>query len=135
MLGKLMKWGVFSVLLALVPLGVSWLIQMTHNQNPTLESILAHGELLLITAALCATATGDLIGSGNSLLTGKYVAGGFSLVIVLAAAIYFADIAATLATVTTAQPGLDLGLVADASLAIYVCGVIVSGCCVALSDA
>jgi hypothetical protein len=63
-LEKLVSWLFFSVLLALVPLLISALIQLTHGQAVNLETTLAHGELLLITAGLCAASAGELIGTG-----------------------------------------------------------------------
>jgi len=144
MRNKLIRWLIFSVALALVPLGVGWLIQLTHNQEPTLESLLAHGELLLIAAALCAAAVGELIGSGDALLGRKLVAGGISLVLVVVAAIYFADVAASHAVqnamVLAQEPSgfmrehLDFGVLAQASIVIYCSGFVASMSCIILSE-
>ena len=122
---KLLRWLIFSVILALVPLGVSWLIQLTHGVSPSLYSLLQHGELLLIAAALSAAATGELIGSGDNLLKGKLVAGGVSLLIVVFSAIYFASISASV----VAQSTLDNSVIGASSLIIYISSLVSGGCC------
>lgn len=129
MIEKLVSWLFFSVILALVPLLVSSLIQVTHKQAANLETVLAHGELLLIAAGLCAASAGELIGTGSGMKILKLIAGGSAIVILVFAAIYFADIAAS----NQAKAVVDLGLVCDTSLTLFTCALFSSGCCIALS--
>jgi hypothetical protein len=71
----LLKWVIFSVIIALAPLGASFLNGLTDEASPAWlavgKKVLAEGELLLISAAIAADAIGDLIGSGKDELTLK----------------------------------------------------------------
>ena len=76
MVENLMRWFVFSVLVALLPLVLNALIVATDAEPFSLVQLVARGELLIIAAALCAGAIGDLIGRGTQRASAKIVAGG-----------------------------------------------------------
>src|SRR5262245_18068067 len=128
---KFSRWAIFSVTMALVPLGVSALIQATHGLPPKLESTIGHGELLLITAALCARSAGELFGSGADYQIGKIIAGGATLLVMLIAAIYFAHVAAS----HQSQSSLDLAVVCGTCLVLFGSGFFSGLGCVLLSQA
>jgi hypothetical protein len=128
---KIATWFIFSVLMALVPLAAGVAKQMTSNADINLAAVVAQGQLLLITAGLCATSLGDLIGSGKTARTAKILAGGFTLVVLTFATLYFADITAALAK----GEALNIDVIRNTSLACYASAFVAGGSCVALSRA
>jgi hypothetical protein len=95
---KLLKWVIFSVLIALVPIGITFLNQTSEDGAPAwlvvAKRVLSHGELLLISAAIAADAVGDLIGAGKESLTLKILSGGACVLIILSASLWYSNIAA-----------------------------------------
>lgn len=128
---KMVKWVIFSVLMALVPLITAALIQLTRSITPSMDDLIGRGELLLITAALCARSCGELFSSDGGRKTAKVVAGGSTMVILLLTAIYFADVASAVRTKTT----IDSGLVAGISIVTYISALVSGGSCIRLSEA
>jgi hypothetical protein len=112
---KLALWFVFSVLLSLVPIIFHIVKGYTNHTPHALTAAIQRGELLLITAALCAAAVGELIvaqpitpptssttiTSTTSQLTAKpsqidkIVSGGTAIIFLMFCSLYFADISAT----------------------------------------
>lgn len=86
---KIIRWLVFSVAIALLPLVANLLKTNTEITPWELSTIIGRGELLLIVAALCATAIGDLVGSTDHLQGWKIVSGGACIVLLLLATIYY----------------------------------------------
>jgi len=128
---KMVKWAIFSVAMALVPLAASTLSQATRGPLPSIDQLVARGELLLITAALCARSCGELFGSSDVQRVPKLFAGGATVVVMLLAAIYFSDIAASY----RAAAVLDAKVIGNTSLVLYVSSVIAGAGCVFLSEA
>jgi hypothetical protein len=62
-LPQLLQWFVFSVLVILLPIGVSVLAARTRNAHLDLFSSISDGELLLGSAAMTAAAVGEMVGS------------------------------------------------------------------------
>ena len=127
---RFVRWLIFSVVLSLVPLGVSALIRATRGQAVTLESLLANGELLLIAAALTSAAVGDLLGGTGKRPVRELIAGGSCIVLLAVSALYFADVSAARASQST----IDLGLVRSISIVLFSCALLSSGSCVLLSE-
>ncbi len=127
---KVLRWMIFSVVLALIPLLANALITVTFGASLTLTGMLEHGELLLIAAALSAAGAGELFGTSNTNKLKKITAGGGSILILLSAAIYFASIS------SAASMGalIDISMVSIVSIVFYVCALIASFSCVALSE-
>lgn len=126
---RILKWFLFSVLIALAPLAADGLnrlsqISGTISLKPITVGILGHGELLLISAALAADTIGDLIASGEQFKTLKLVTGGASAIIILLASIWYADIAGIL----LGGRALDFTTVAYGSSIILAATVLASGC-------
>lgn len=91
---RLIRWLVFSVIVALLPLAFNALRLRTLDP----AAIYGRGELLLVTAALTAAAIGDLLGpeASQARVVGKlFIAGGCVVDLVLASA-WFGDISAAL---------------------------------------
>jgi uncharacterized membrane protein len=124
---RLLKWVFFSVLIALIPIGITFLNELTEDNAPAWlvigKRVLAHGELLLISAAIAADAVGDLIGAGKQYLTLKISSGGACMLIILSAALWYANIAAMLQA--GRNPNIDL--VAMGSLLVLAGTVATSG--------
>jgi hypothetical protein len=90
--------------------------------------LIRHGELLLIIAAICAAAVGELLGSGSRNRNAKIVVGGASILILIVASYCFANISAA----HLYEGHISLARVRDVSGALYLSGLVTSGCCVIL---
>jgi hypothetical protein len=132
MAARLVIWLIFSVVLALVPIGYTALSLLTHNAAATMDRILEHGELYILAASLCAAAVGDLLASGDSHRTLKRIFGGLALTVLLAAALAFADVAAA-----WLQPNVKLAsaVVTKGSIIIFSWAIVTCGGCVLVADA
>jgi len=63
---KFIRWILFSVILSLLPLFFLWLVNLAYeNRDSSMEALVSRGELMLVTAILCATVIGDLIGHNS----------------------------------------------------------------------
>lgn len=124
---KLLRWLIFSVILALLPLVFNYLHVVTRGGAPTFDVLLGQGQLLLVVAAISGSALGNLFGSGKNWLGGKMVAGGGSLCILALSSYYFADI-------TAASSNLNFHFIAISSLAFFACAVGSAAGCVALAE-
>jgi len=65
---KLLRWLIFSVLIALCPIVSNALILLTKDADASLAALVGRGELLLIVAGMCARGLGQLVAAG----TGTY---------------------------------------------------------------
>ena len=92
---KLVRWCMFSVLIALAPLAASYFSLQVDRREPSLEMLLGRGELLLICATIAAAAIGELIPTGREMPVRKLVAGGSCMAVVVASSRYFADMSRT----------------------------------------
>lgn len=127
---KMAKWTLFSVLMALIPLGVAAVIQATRGDVPAWVDVVGRGELLLITAALCARSCGELFTSAHSSSVDKIVAGGAAIGVLLFTAIYYADVASAIRS----SSKIDHQLVALVSLFMYCCAIVSGARCIHLSE-
>lgn len=131
---RIVRWFFFSVLLALVPLVFAALRFYTRAPSvPLTESfahILGRGDLLLIAAILSARASGELIGSTPTYRAFKVIASGSAVLILLFAALYFADVTAA----HLAGNQLDVLVVRYTSMYIFAAAVVCSASCVALAE-
>lgn len=119
---KLVRWFMFSVLIALAPLAASYFSLQVDRREPTVEVLLGRGELLLICATIAAAAIGELIPTGREKPVRKLVAGGSCMAVVVASSLYFAIIQAR------ADP--DPAPVAQMSIRLFVGMVLAAGCCI-----
>lgn len=124
---KLVRWFIFSVLIALLPIVFAYWHIATDGKHPNWASIVAHGELMLVSVALAADAIGELIGRGAAKPLKKILAGGGCTITVISASFYFADV--------SSKPPVDLELVLRTSLGIFLLTVIASASCKALAEA
>jgi hypothetical protein len=130
MLQKLTRWLIFSVLLALVPIAVSCVVQVAHGKELRISPALAHGELLLITASLCAASCGELFGTAPRYALGKIIAGGLSVLILVLATLLFSEVVSAWAS------GVPLveSITARTSMVLFCTSVVACGSCIALAE-
>src|ERR1043165_4006800 len=92
---KLIIWGIFSVGIAVLPVAFNALSLLTRGQDVGLNALLGRGELLLIAAALAATAAGELFASTARRLHNMRLAlAGLNLFLAFIACYWFGDVAA-----------------------------------------
>jgi hypothetical protein len=91
---KLVRWLLFSVLIALTPLATSYMGMRLDSQAPAAYALTARGELLLISGTIASAAVGELIPAGRAKAAQKLLAGGSCLLLVLFSSLFFAAIQA-----------------------------------------
>jgi hypothetical protein len=127
---KMAKWVLFSVTMALIPLVAAYFIQATRGNTPPWIEIVGRGELLLITAALCARSSGELFSAGHGVPLEKIVAGGAAIGVLLFTAIYFADVSSAVRSAAL----IDYKLVSLLSVFLYLCAIVSGARCIYLSE-
>ncbi len=127
---RLLKWAIFGVLIALAPLVFNYVGALILEFDPTFVSVLANGELFLVSAGISAASIGELFGGGEARKGYKYVAGGGSVVVVLFASLFFALVSVA----HRANMDVGEGIIAVVSVILFVCGIAASGGCVALAE-
>ncbi|MDM8564334.1 hypothetical protein QUF74_01625 [Candidatus Halobeggiatoa sp. HSG11] len=128
---KTIRWLLFSVLMALLPIVFNALSFEVRGQLNSFSQLISRGELLLIATAICTAAIGELFVSGSKLRILKAIIGGFTVMILTLATAYFVDISAI--------PLSDMQLetktiIVNRSILIFECSVIFGGCCTLLSE-
>jgi hypothetical protein len=128
---RFLRWVIFGVLFALVPLFFSWMAREVRMQPSGLHVLLANGELFLITAGISGTALGELVGvvRGARRPFWEIVSGGCCLIVLVLSAHLFADVSAVRATAATIDPVR----VSTWSIWLYVVGLVASGSSMALT--
>ena len=123
---RLISWIIFSVFVALVPLAFN-AASLHTRQGPTQpRTILDRGELLLITAALCAAAIGELFASpqvDGIVRLSKLIAGGAVVLILLFSSLYFADVSSAHAS----GVNLNLGIIRKFSIGLFAAAFLAGG--------
>jgi hypothetical protein len=89
---RLLRWFLFSVLVSLVPLALTYLNLLLDGREAHLEMLLARGELLLVSATLGAAALGELFPGGRENAMGKLLASGASVLMIVLSSVCFASI-------------------------------------------
>jgi hypothetical protein len=124
---RLLRWFIFSVVIALAPLIYSFLSALTHQRPMGLFLISGHGEILLLSAAISAAAIGELFSSKPGKGIPKLLAGGGCVTILFLASLWFEDI------VSSTEP-IRMSVVEYGSLAMFVSALVSSGSCIALAE-
>lgn len=130
---KLVSWAIFSVVVALIPIFFNALRLHSRPGGPGPHTILDRGELLILTAALCAAAVGELLISpqvDGVVRVSKLVAGGAVILILLFSSLYYADVNA--AHVAGARQNLKV--VRTSSLVFFSVAFFACGSCVLLAQ-
>ena len=127
---KLLKWLIFSVVIALLPIIFYSLQLLTRGLSPTLELVTSKGELLLISTAMAAGALGELITSQSDKKIFKIIAGGGSVIILLICSLYYADVASCILT----NQAIQAEVVSRISIIGYCFSFISSGSCIFIAE-
>ncbi len=131
MIQKLLNWLIFSVAMALLPIVFTALSLRTRGNAVDFATLVSHGELLIVAAALSARGVGEILlaRSPNSLT--RTIVGGAALVILGLASLYFADVAAG----HRSGDRLQIDVIRDTSLWLFGFSVATGGSCIALREA
>lgn len=89
---KLVRFLLFSVCVALVPILFRCLPSPSGQPSRSLADAVAHGELLLVGVAAAATALGEVLGTGREHDLRHLLGGGTCVLVIIAASLYFAGI-------------------------------------------
>ncbi|HEY0020637.1 MAG TPA: hypothetical protein VGC13_30340 [Longimicrobium sp.] len=118
---KLVRWFMFSVLVSLVPLALTYFSHRLDRRVVHLEMLVARGELLLICTTLGAAALGELFPSGRDNVIPKLLAAGTSLLGVLVCSFYFAAIQSRAApnAIVNASVSLFAGMLVASGSCLY----------------
>ena len=127
-LRKLVRWLVYTVVIALVPLLFTLLNLATYSKTVNLKAITEHGEMLLIASALGAGAIGEMFTAKVRLSFPQELCVGATLILVIVSSMWFASIASGAGSV-------NLNVVSFGSLTLLICVICSSGGCVYLSEA
>jgi hypothetical protein len=92
-LKKILVWLIFGVAFALLPVIVNALNLATRGHGSSFPDLVGRGELLLTAAALCATATGDLLSTVSQLDSVRLALAGLNLLMVAVASLWFGSVA------------------------------------------
>lgn len=126
---RLIRWFIFSVLIALLPIGFNALKLVSRGCDISLVDVTKHGELLLIASAICAAAIGDLVTSGAALKNWKAIVAGCCLIVLCLSSFYFADISASVD-----DESLKDDVVSRMSIILFAIAMISSAGCIVLSE-
>src|SRR4051812_35856272 len=63
---KLLRWYAFGILISVTPFVLNGYHLRVSDQKPDLAHILERGDLLLVSAAIAASAMGELLGTGKN---------------------------------------------------------------------
>lgn len=135
---KLIRWIIFSVVIALLPILVNWVFLWLRRKATTFENLTGRGELLLIAAAMAASAIGEVIPIGQTAIvpTGhfiaiaKFIAVGLCVAIVLISSVCFGDISSALISNQYRDPHR----VSILSVCLYCSALISSAACIVFSE-
>ena len=92
---KMVRWFIFSVLVALTPLAFALFDALVAGRPATVHALVGDGELVLLSTAIAAASAGELIAAGRDRALGKVLAGGTCILLVLVGSIEFAAIHAS----------------------------------------
>jgi hypothetical protein len=90
---KLIRWYIFSVLIALAPLLVGYLALSLDRGVPALYLLTARGERLLISTTISSAALGEMLPGGRGSAP-RLIAGGSCVLLVVLSSLFFAAIQA-----------------------------------------
>lgn len=133
MFDKLLSWVIFSVLLALIPIIFSAFPKKLRGYSVEFAQLIENGELLIVSAALCAGAVGELINSISKYSSYNIVVTGSTILLLFISAMAYAAIDSARYDIYRSQ--LDSVLISRVSLLIFCLSVISSGACIAIGRA
>ena len=123
-------WISFSVLVALLPIAFNGLSALTRSQSVGYADLIGRGELLLVTVAITAAATGELYRRDIKRLRPlRAFLTAMGTIILCACSYWFAIISAEI------QAGYEVDQAPVTLTAVFfLCGIAISGCAVFVSE-
>lgn len=122
---RMIRWFIFSVLLSLVPLTLSYVAMQLDGGRVSLHMLMGRGELLLICTTVGAAALGELIPAGRDNAILKLLAGGCTMLVVVVSSLSFAAI--------QSRQSPDPGSVLAISLSMFLGMLVAGGSCMYLA--
>jgi hypothetical protein len=89
---KLLKWLFFSVVISLLPLGLSSAILFLNNLNFTFLNLISRGELQFISTSLLANGFGELLCNEANGKIPRLILGGMSAVLIICSTCWYGSI-------------------------------------------
>ena len=129
MMEKIIRWIIYGVAIALLPLIFQLIILIASGAKASLVAVTSQGELLLISVCMVAAAIGEIIICDTNKKKFKMISVGSCLLLLIMSALLFAVISQS----NPLSISLDNNAISDISLYLYFCSLISSGCCVYLS--
>jgi hypothetical protein len=127
----LLRWLLFSVLIAVLPIGFNGIFMVNRSEPLVWKSLLAHGELYLISVAVTAAALGEMFGrEGGKKLT-RMCLTGLSCILIAISSVLFAD---TASIARQAEGQMNIDFVAWGSITFFVFSVVTGACCIVVSE-
>jgi|SRR5215218_1771005 len=136
---KLIKWGIFSILFALVPFAFSYGKASLVGPPLPLSELVARGGLLLVAVGLATGAIGDLIGSeGEENLAARLVVGGLCAIIAVSSSLFYVVVSdaytkAMAKGIPLEKTELNMQLAIILTIVLYIAAVVGSGACIAIA--
>ena len=128
---SLVRWGIFAVAIALLPILISILGSVTRGDDVGFVELLQNGELFLVSAAIVGAGIADLVAEGGSRFrTLKLTTGGAAGLVAITAAAWFADVAAG------RRDGLELDSsgITTGSLIVFACALVAGASCIVVAE-
>jgi hypothetical protein len=128
---SLVRWAIFAVALALLPILIGILGSVTRGDKVGIVDLLENGELFLVSAAIVGAALADLVTEGGQRFrTLKLTTGGAAGLVGITAAAWFADVAAG------RRDGLSLDStgIAVGSLIVFGSALIAGASCIVVAE-
>lgn len=129
MMEKIIRWIIFGVAIALLPLIFQFICLIVTGTKASLVAITSQGELLLISVCMGAAAIGEIIICDTKKKNLKILSVGSCVILLTLSALLFAFISQSNPSSST----LDNHAISNISLYLYGCSLISSGCCIYLS--
>ena len=126
---KFVKWVCYGVLVPILPIGLLASICAISKVQVTLENLIGKGELLIVCAAICATAVGDFISYACPHRKSQWFCLSVSFLVVVITSAWFAVISLHVLQNTD----YDKDLVTHGSLWVFLFTLIPAACSVILS--
>jgi hypothetical protein len=132
-LEAVIRWLIFGVLISLAPFLAVLLDDIDRGIDPTLVTLFGSGELLIVSAVIAAAGIGELFRSAKAYKRriARQLVLGSSIVNLLAASLWFADVSSLIVSKQHTQPTV----VAAGSIGLFISTVVASTSALLLSEA
>ncbi len=121
-------WLIFSVFLALTPLVFNGATDFINGSNVEPSHVLGKGELLIVSVAIGADATGKLIGSGRKHRLFQIIAAGACILLIILSSLLFAVISRS-----SGNP-IDINRVLSSSSLMFLMIIVAGASCTLLAE-